>query len=155
MLQQRIPAGDVQVGVLLSRERCCRQILGGRAGTHGIGQFFAQAGEMPADLVGDADRDRAGLDDLADPRTQPPTALRMSLVPGSRQPVQQGDKVLVARHGLRVGVRGDAETLRHPDPGDPGQLPKIGTLAAGDCELRLVDLHQAQHVLGHAISPLV
>ena len=153
VLQQRIPAGDVQVGVLLPRERCCRQILGSRAGTHGKGQFFAQAGEMAADLVGDADRDRAGLNDLPDLRTHPPTNVGF-LRAGVGQPVQQGDNVLVASHGLCVGVRGDAETLGHSHSGDPGQFTQIGALAAGECELRLVDLLQSQDVLGHAISPL-
>lgn len=103
---------------------------------------------MAVDLLGDADRDGGGLDDLPDPRAHPPNVLGVPRADVG-QPLQQGDEFLVARHNRRIGVRGDAETLGHPHSTDSGELPQIGTLAAGQRELRLVDLLKAQHVFSH------
>src|SRR6476659_7365339 len=106
---------------------------------------------MPVDLGDNGDRNLGGLDDLADPSTHPPPVVG---VPSAdlRQPLQQAGEFLVARQGVRVGVRGDAAPLRYPDAMDSPQLPQLGSLAACQCEFRLVELREAHHVFSHRRS---
>ena len=109
---------------------------------------------MAADLFGDTAGNRGCFDHLPDPRAHRTQAFGVAGgEPG--QLIQQRNELTVACYDLSIGVGGDTETLRHPDPADPGEFPEVGALASGQFEQGPVDLLEAQHRPGHPRSPVV
>jgi len=57
-------------------------------------------------------------------------------------------------HDPPEGIRRHAKARRHANAVDPRQLPQVRALAAGERDLRRVDLFESQHVaLGHRVTP--
>jgi hypothetical protein len=118
--QQGLVAVDVQVGVLLARERRGREVLGGRAGTdrHVRGLLAVLGGELrvgAADVAHDLLGERRG----ADPLTDAMSGLRQ----GSHVPdIQAGEGLVHLVPEASLGElqaesrRGDREPVGDPDP---------------------------------------
>nr|BFE76029.1 hypothetical protein GCM10020092_093300 [Actinoplanes digitatis] len=143
VLEDRRRADDVQVRVLLARERGRRRVLRRRAGPDGVGRLpVERTGDRRRHVVGDA----GTFDRLADLRAE-----RADLVPGvgvqPRQPIQLIVDRRRLRHGPPEGVRGHAEAVRHVDAIDARQLTQVRALATDDRDVRLADLLKIQHVL--------
>ena len=153
VLEDRGPANDVQVRVLLACEGGCRQVLCRRAGADGIGSVLAEPGERAGDrrreIVGDGDR----FEGPADLRAE-----RADRLPVVRVQARQLIEPIVdrrrCRHDPSEGVRRHAKARRHLDAVDPRQLPQVRALAADERDLRLVDFVKTHHgLLDHALPP--
>ena len=64
VLEGSPPARDVEIRVLLARERRRRQILRGRAGSHGVGGVLAESSERARDRRRDVVGNRDPFDGL-------------------------------------------------------------------------------------------
>ncbi len=129
VLEDRLAAHDVQIGVLLARERCRRQVFRRRARSHRVGRVLAELRDLGGDRVRNIGRDDDRLDGPADRGAV--RADRVAIAPlQARQPIE----LLVDRGSLRhdppEGVRRHAEAGRHPDAFDPGELSQVRALAA-------------------------
>src|SRR5206468_6115305 len=67
----------------------------------------------------------------------------------ARQPVELIVDRRRFRHDPPEGIRRHAEASRHAYAFDPRKLAYVRALAANDCDLRLVDLLETQHVAAH------
>jgi hypothetical protein len=106
-------------------------------------------GDRPRQIVGDDDP-LEGPSDLRAARAD-----RLPIVGvQARQPVQPILDRRRALHDSPEGVGRHAETSRHADAFDPRKLSQVRALAADDCDLRLVDLPEIQHVAAHPITLL-
>ena len=152
VLEDRGRPHDVQVRVLLAGERGRRQVLRRRARPDGVGGLLAETGECAGDrrrqIVGDGDP-LEGPADLRAERADPLPVVRVQ----ARQPIE----AIVDRRGFPHDpperVRRHAEAGRHADALDPRELPQVRALAAGDRDLRRVDLFETQHVAAHRRMP--
>ncbi len=93
VLEDRSRPHDVQVGVLLTREGCRRQVLRRRAGSDGVGSMCAKPGDRADDRRHQAVRDGDLLNGLADLRTE--CADRLLVV--GVQPLQSAELVVGPR----------------------------------------------------------
>ena len=146
VLEDRRHAHDVEVRVLLARERRGRQVLRGRAGAHRVGGVLAEPGERGADRRHEV----VGQRDLLDH----PAGLgadRADRLPVVRSQTSQAFEHTVQRrrrgHDLPERVRRHAEARRHPYAVDPRQLPQVGPLPPDLGDLRLFDLVEPHHVV--------
>jgi hypothetical protein len=147
--QDRRRPHDVEVRVLLTRERRRRQVLRRRAGSDGVGRLLAELGERPGDPRPEIARDGDPFDGLADLRAE-----RADPLPVIRGQARQLIEPIVDRRRFRhdppEGVRRHAKPSRHADAFDPRQPAQVCTLAADDRDLHLVNLLKIHHVLlGH------
>jgi hypothetical protein len=70
----------------------------------------------------------------------------------ARQPIQPILDRRRVLHDSSEGVGRHAEAWRHADAFDPRKLSQVGAFAADDCDLRLVDLPEIQHVDAHPFT---
>ncbi len=145
VLEDRRRPHDVQVRVLLARERGRRQVLRRRAGSDGVGGLLAEPGERAGDRRRQIVRDGDPFDGPADLRAERADRLPVVRVQ-ARQPIEPIVDRRRFRHDPPERVRRHAEASRHADAVDPRQLPQVRALAADDRDLRLVDLLETQHV---------
>ena len=137
--EDRRPAHDVQVRVLLPGEGGRREVLGRRAGADGVRRILAESGES----AGDRRREIAGhgglVEDPADLRAERADPLPVVRVQARQlvEPVVDRRRV---RHDPSEGVGRHTETGRHADTVDPRQPAQVCALAADHRDLRLVDL---------------
>ena len=145
VLEDRRRPHDVQVRVLLARERRRRQVLRRRAGTDGVGGLLAEPGERTGDRRRHIVRDGDPFEGPADLRAE--RADRLPVVRAqARQPIEPIVDRRRFRHDPPERVRRHTEAGRHADAFDPRQLPEVRALAADERDLRPVDLLEAQHV---------
>src|SRR5262249_20184524 len=72
----------------------------------------------------------------------------------ARQPIELIVDPRRRGHDPPEGVRRHAKASRHANAFDPRKLPQLRALAAGERDLRFVDLFETQHVaLGHRDTP--
>ena len=118
VLEDRGRAHDVQVRVLLTGERSCRQVLCRRAGPDGVGSVRAELGEGAGDRRREIARDGDLFEGPADLRAE-----RADRVPVVRVQARQLIEPIVDRrrfsHDPSEGVRRHAEAGRHADAVDP------------------------------------
>ena len=148
--QDRRRTHDVQVRVVLARERCRREILCRRARSDCVGALIAQ----PDEGSGNWPRQIAGNDDPFDGPTDL-RAQRADRLPVVRAQARETVELIIDQ-GLfsdnpPEGIRRDAEAGRHADALDPEELPKVRSLATNDRDLAPVDLLQIQHVAAHGV----
>jgi hypothetical protein len=118
VVEDRRATDDIQIGVLLSRERGGRQVLRRGARSNGARVVLAEPDECVHDcgreIVGDGDR----LDRCADLCAQ-----RTDRVPVGRRPTRQLIEQVIdrrrVRHDALERARRDAKAGRHMDPLDP------------------------------------
>jgi hypothetical protein len=151
VLEDRGRPHDVQVRVLLACEGGCRQVLGRRARSDGVGGLLTETGERAGDrgcqIVRDGDRFE-GPPDLRAERADRVAVVRVQ----ARQPIEPVVDRRRISHDPPEGVRRHAEARGHADAFDPRELPQVRALAADDRDLRLVDLLETQHT--HSPAPI-
>jgi hypothetical protein len=110
--------------------------------------LLAELGESAGDRRREIARDGDPFDGPADLRAE-----RTDRLPVIRVQARQLIEPIVDRrrfrHGAPVRVRRHAKASRYADAFDPRNLPQVCALAANDCDLRLVDLLETQHVAAH------
>ncbi len=151
--EDRVPPDDVQIRVLLARERGCRQILRRRAGSHRIRGVLAEpderAGDRRFEIAGDGDRLQYPADLSAE------RADRLAVV---RLEARERFEPIVDRRRVRddprEGAGRHAEAGRNADALDARELAEVRALAADERDLRPVDLMEFQHVGAHSLTIL-
>ena len=123
VLEDRRPPHDVQVRVVLARERGRRQVLRRRARSDGVGSLLAEAGERAGDrgrqIVGDGDPFERPADLRAE-RTDRLTVVRLQ----AGQPIERIIDRRRVRHDPPERVRRHAEAGRHADALDSAKAPQ-------------------------------
>ena len=125
VLEDRGRPDDVQVRVLLARERGRRQVLGRRAGAHGVGGVVAERASAPVIAAATSSGIAIRLDRLGGPPRWACGSRRRSSG-SSREPVQPAGERRRVRHHPAEGVRRDAEAGRHADAVDRESSPRCG-----------------------------
>ena len=143
--QDRRRPNDVQVSVVLARERGRRQVLRRGAGSDGVGRLLAEPGERTGDRRRQIVRDGDLVDGPPDLRAE-----RADRLPVVRTQARQPIKPIIDRRRFRHDpperVRCHTEAGRHADAFDPRELPQVRALATNERDLRPVDLLETQHV---------
>ena len=151
VLEDRRRPHDVQVRVLLACEGGRRQVLRRRARSDGVGGSLAEPGERAGDRRRQIVRDDDPFEGPSDLRAARANRLPVVRVQ-ARQPIQPIVDRRRVLHDSPEGVRRHAEASRHADAFHPRKLSQVRALAADDCDLRLVDLPETQHVAAHPFT---
>jgi hypothetical protein len=152
-MQNVVVTLNVQISFLLSRERCVRQVLGRRRGTHGESHLRAAGGDQRIVFLPDFVFQMLGKWRVEHPVADLRTGFRQLIDVIDIQRVQCSiDAVGQALMGekLAVGRRRGGETARHADAGS-GELSnhfaQRGILAA-----HLADIGHAQMIEGNGVT---
>jgi len=153
VLEDRASPHDIQVRVLLTREGSRRHVLRCCARSDGIRGLDPEPRERVFNRRRQILRHRDLLDGPANVHAQ--RANRVLVVGReARQPIESTIHEGRFRQNPPERIRRDAEARRHADALDAQQLAHMRALAAGNGDLRLVDLLEIHQLAMHSLAPL-
>src|ERR687898_889328 len=122
-----------------------------RARSDGVRGLLAEPGERAGDRRRQIVRDDDPFEGPADLRAARANRLPVVRVQAGQpiQPILNRRRLL---HDPPEAVRRHAKASRHADAFHPRKLSYVRALAAGDCDLRLVDLPETQQVAAHPFT---